>query len=181
MAENPDAQTRVPNNPPSSAPIRHEPIPATLFFKNREALAQKMLPASLAILNANDIPPTNADGSTIPVPNADLFYLSGIEQEESILVLAPHAHDPKTREMLFLRELSEHLKIGEGHKHAKDEARHISGIREINRLSEFPVILHKLMCEMERVYVNTNEHNRAVIQVETREARGGSPAELSRA
>ena len=85
--------------------MRHEPIPATLFVKNREALGQKMLPASLAILNANDIPPTNADGSTIPVPNSDLFYLSGIEQEESILVLAPDAHDPKTREMLFLREI----------------------------------------------------------------------------
>ena len=151
--------------------MRHEPIPATLFVKNREALGQKMLPASLAILNANDIPPTNADGSTIPVPNSDLFYLSGIEQEESILVLAPDAHDPKTREMLFLREPSEHLKIWEGHKHSKDEARRISSIREIKWLTEFPTILHKLMCEMDHIYVNTNEHNRAVIQVETREAR----------
>ena len=151
--------------------MRHEPIPATLFVKNREALGQKMLPASLAILNANDIPPTNADGSTIPVPNSDLFYLSGIEQEESILVLAPDAHDPKTREMLFLREPSEHLKIWEGHKHSKDEARRISSIREIKWLTEFPTILHMLMCEMDHIYVNTNEHNRAVIQVETREAR----------
>ena len=151
--------------------MRHEPIPARLFVKNREALGPKMLPASLAILNANDIPPTNADGSTIPVPNSDLFYLSGIEQEESILVLAPDAHDPKTREMLFLREPSEHLKIWEGHKHSKDEARRISGIREIKWLTEFPTILHKLMCEMDYIYVNTNEHNRAVIQVETREAR----------
>ncbi len=151
--------------------MRHEPIPATLFVQNREALGQKMLPASLAILNANDIPPTNADGSTIPVPNSDLFYLSGIEQEESILLLAPDAHDPKMREMLFLREPSEHLKIWEGHKHGRDEARGISGIREIKWLTDFPTILHKLMCEMEHVYVNTNEHNRAVIQVETREAR----------
>ena len=151
--------------------MRHEPIPATLFVKNREALGQKMLPASLAILNANDIPPTNADGSTIPVPNSDLFYLSGIEQEESILVLAPDAHDPKTREMLFLREPGEHLKIWEGHKHSKDEARRISSIREIKWLTEFSTILHKLMCEMDHIYVNTNEHNRAVIQVETREAR----------
>ncbi len=151
--------------------MRHEPIPATLFAKNREALREKMLSASLAILNANDIPPTNADGSTIPVPNADLFYLSGIEQEESILVLAPDALDPKMREIMFLREPNEHLKVWEGHKHPKEEARSISGIREIKWLTEFPAILHKLMCEMEHVYVNTNEHSRAAIQVETREAR----------
>jgi Xaa-Pro aminopeptidase len=151
--------------------MRHEPIPATLFVQNRHALGQKLLPASLAVLNANDIPPTNADGSTIPVPNSDLFYLTGIEQEESILLLAPDAHDPKMREMLFLREPSKQLKIWEGHKHSKEEARAISGIREIRGLTEFAVILHSLMCEMEHVYVNTNEHNRASIQVETREAR----------
>jgi Xaa-Pro aminopeptidase len=151
--------------------MRHEPIPSTLFVQNRAALGQKMLPSSLAILNANDIPPTNADGSTIPVPNSDLFYLSGIEQEESIVLLAPDAHDPKTREILFLREPSEHLKIWEGHKHGTEEARGISGIREIKWLTDFPAILHKLICEMEHVYVNTNEHDRAVIEVETREAR----------
>ncbi|CAN5902507.1 aminopeptidase P family protein [soil metagenome] len=151
--------------------MRHQPIPAALFAKNRKALGEKMLPASLAILNANDIPPTNADGSTIPVPNADLFYLSGIEQEETILVLAPDAIDPRMREILFLREPNEHLKVWEGHKHPKEEARSISGIREIKWLTEFPALLHKLMCEMEHVYVNTNEHSRAAIQVETREAR----------
>lgn len=151
--------------------MRHEPIPSELFVQNREALRQKMLPSSLAILNANDIPPTNADGSTIPVPNSDLFYLSGIEQEESILVLAPDAHDPKLREVLFLRAPSEELKIWEGRKLSKEEARDVSGIREIKWLSDFRGILHRLMCELEHVYVNTNEHNRAVVEVETRDAR----------
>ena len=151
--------------------MRHETICPSLFVGNRSRLRQRLLPSSLAILNANDIPPTNADGTAGPFPNADLFYLSGIEQEETVLMLAPDSLDEKLREVLFVREPNEHLKIWEGHKHSKDEARAISGIQSVKWLSELPAILHKLMCEMENVYVNTNEHGRAVIEVESRDAR----------
>ena len=151
--------------------MRHEAIPATLFIENRERLKARLSAGSLAVVNANDIPPTNADGTKIPTPNSDLFYLSGIEQEETILVIAPDALDEKMREVLFVREPNAHLKTWEGHKHPKSEAQAISGIREIKWITEFPVIFHKLMCEMEQVYLNANEHNRAVIEVETREAR----------
>lgn len=151
--------------------MRHAPIDSKLFTENRERL-KKLLPAkSLAILNANDVLPTNADGSLPLHPNSDLFHLSGIEQEESILLLAPDAHDPKHREILFLREPSEHLKIWEGHKHSKDEATKISGIKQVKWLSEFPVIFRILMCEQEHVWLNSNEHKRAVVEVETRDAR----------
>ena len=151
--------------------MRHAPIDSKLFAANRDLLARLLLPNSVAAVNANDIPPTNADGSLLPIPNSDLFYLTGIEQEESILVLAPKAHDEKQREILFLREPNEHLKIWEGHKHPKDEAQKISGIKTIKWLSEFPIVFRQLLCESEHVYLNTNEHKRAADTVETRDLR----------
>ncbi|MFM8468478.1 MAG: aminopeptidase P family protein [Limisphaerales bacterium] len=151
--------------------MRHAPIDSKLFTENRERLKKLLPPKSLAIVNANDIPPTNADGTLMMPPNSDLFYLTGIEQEESILLLAPDAHEPKPREILFVREPSEHLKIWEGHKHSKDEATKISGIKQVKWLSEFPVIFRILMCEQEQVWLNSNEHKRAHVEVESRDAR----------
>ena len=151
--------------------MRHQPVKSSLFRGNRERLCKLLPPKSLAVVNANDIPPTNADGTLVMWPNSDLFYLSGIEQEESILVLFPDANDEKHREILFVREPNEHLKLWEGHKHDRDEARAISGITEIRWLSEFPVFFRMLMIEAERVYLNANEHRRAVVDVESRELR----------
>ncbi|NBV22421.1 MAG: M24 family metallopeptidase [Proteobacteria bacterium] len=151
--------------------MRHAPIDSKLFVENRERLKKLLPPKSIAILNANDIPPTNADGSLMMPPNSDLFYLTGIEQEESILLLAPDAFDPKHREILFLREPNEHLKIWEGYKHSKDDAKKISGITQIKWLSEFPVLFRQIMCEQEHVWLNSNEHKRAVVEVESRDAR----------
>lgn len=151
--------------------MRHQSIKSSLFRGNRERLCKLLPPKSLAVVNANDIPPTNADGTLVMWPNSDLFYLSGIEQEESILVLFPDANDEKHREILFLREPNEHLKLWEGHKHDRDEARAISGITEIRWLSEFPVFFRMLMIEAERIYLNANEHRRAVVDVESRELR----------
>jgi Xaa-Pro aminopeptidase len=130
-----------------------------------------LLPNSLAVVNANDVLPTNADGSLPIIANSDLFYLSGVEQEQSILVLYPEADDEKHREMLFLRETNEELAIWEGHKLTREEARKVSGIQQIHWLQDFPRLFHRLMCECEHVYLNTNEHKRAVVDVETREAR----------
>ena len=96
------------------------------------------------------------------VPNTDLFYLSGIEQEESILVLFPSAEDERMREMLFLRETSELIAIWEGHKLTKPQAMEVSGIRSVHWMADFPRILHRLMCESQSVWLNTNEHKRAV-------------------
>ena len=151
--------------------MRHTPIDSALFTQNRQRLCGLLEANSLAVLNANDALPVNADATLPVLPNSDLFYLSGIEQEESMLVLAPNAFSASNREILFLREPSALLKIWEGHKHSKEEASRISGIKNVRWLSEFPGIFHQLMCEAEHVYLNTNEHGRASIAVETRDAR----------
>jgi Xaa-Pro aminopeptidase len=151
--------------------MRHAPIPNSLFKANRDRLAKLLKPSSLALANANDVLPTNADGSLRLVPNSDLFYLTGVEQEESLVLLCPDAHDEKLREVLFLRESSPLLETWEGHKLTKDEARAVSGIQNVKWLGEFPRVFRMLMCEIEHVYLNTNEHKRAVVEVETRDAR----------
>lgn len=151
--------------------MRYDPIDSGLFVQNRERLAKLLQPNSLAVLNANDILPTNADGTLLLRQNSDLFYLSGVDQEESILLLYPEAHEENMREILFLRETSDLIAIWEGHKLTKEEARKVSGIQRVEWLSEFPALFHRLMCECEHVYLNTNEHKRAVVTVETRDAR----------
>jgi Xaa-Pro aminopeptidase len=151
--------------------MRHTPIDPALFTQNRRRLCGLLESHSIAVLNANDALPVNADATLPVLPNSDLFYLSGIEQEESVLVLAPGAFNESHREILFLREPSALLKTWEGHKHSKEEASRISGIKNVRWLSEFPALFHQLMCETEHVYLNTNEHGRATIAVETRDAR----------
>ena len=151
--------------------MRHKPIKNKLFVQNRQQLTELMAPKSLAVLNANDVLPTNADGSLPMHPNADLFYLSGIEQEESILLLFPDAADNKHREILFLRQPNQHMQIWEGYKHTKENARKISGVKNIQWLSEFPVMFRSLICEAESAYLNSNEYKRAKVEVESRDAR----------
>lgn len=151
--------------------MRHLPIDSKLFVENRSRLAELLLPNSLAVVNANDVLPTNADGTLLIQPNSDLFYLSGIEQEESILLIAPNAFDEKLREVLFLREPNELLKTWEGHKLSKEEATELSGIKTIKWLSDWPGVFRSLMCDCEHVYLNTNEHKRSSNEVQTRDER----------
>jgi Xaa-Pro aminopeptidase len=151
--------------------MRHAPIDSKLFVTHRDRLSRLMLGNSLAIVNSNDILPTNADGSLRLIASSDLFYLTGIEQEESILLLYPDSHLEEFREILFLREPTPLMEIWEGHKLTREEARKISGVRRVEWLTEFAGIFRRLMCECDHVYLNSNEHKRAMIQVETREAR----------
>ncbi|HZL91153.1 MAG TPA: aminopeptidase P N-terminal domain-containing protein [Pirellulaceae bacterium] len=146
-------------------------IKPELFVTNRDRLRQKLLTNSLVVVSANDVLPTNADGTMEFHQNADLFWLTGINQEETILVMAPDAFDEKQREILFLREASENLVIWEGHKLTKEQASQVSGIKQVKWLGEFPRTLHKLMCESENVYLNTNEHGGAPLDFESRELR----------
>jgi Xaa-Pro aminopeptidase len=151
--------------------MRYTPIDPQLFVANRTRLKQLMRPNSLAVVNANDVLPTNADGSLRLVPNSDLFYLTGVEQEQTILLLYPDAHEEKHREILFLREPTPDLETWEGHKLTKAEAHARTGIQQIEWLGAFPALFHRLMCECEHVYLNSNEHKRAHLEVETRDAR----------
>ena len=151
--------------------MRYDPIDSRLFIENRARLAKMLPPRSMAIVNANDILPTNADGSFAMRVNSDLFYLTGVEQEETILVLFPDADDEKLREVLFLREPNEQNELWEGHKLRKDEAQKATGIKQIKWLQDFPNMLRRMACEAEQVYLNSNEHKRASVELETREDR----------
>jgi Xaa-Pro aminopeptidase len=142
-----------------------------MFTSHRANLAKLLLPNSLAVVNANDILPTNADGTLVLRPNSDLFYLAGVEQEESILLLYPDAHEENMREILFLRETNDLIATWEGHKLTKEEARKVSGIKRVEWLSQFQPLFRRLMCECEHAYLDANEHSRASIVVPTREAR----------
>ncbi|MEJ6622461.1 MAG: Xaa-Pro aminopeptidase [Opitutae bacterium] len=151
--------------------MRHSAINSNLFSQSRKDLCEKLPKKALAITNANDVLPTNADGSLPIHPNSDLFYLSGIEQEESILILFPDAPNPKHREVLFLREPSEHLKIWEGYKHSKEDAQKISGIETVYWTKDFDDTFQLLAMEAEVFFLNENEHSRAANEVETRDKR----------
>ena len=151
--------------------MRYGPIDPQLFVENRRRFRELLPPGSLAIFNANDILPTNADGTLPLKQNTDLFYLSGVDQEESILLICPDAALEKHREILFLRETSEHILVWEGYKLTKEQAREVSGIKTIMWLDQFPAVLTALMNEAEYVYLNSNEHIRSVVEVQTRDAR----------
>ncbi|MBS0210818.1 MAG: aminopeptidase P N-terminal domain-containing protein [Planctomycetes bacterium] len=151
--------------------MRHASIDPKLFADNRRRLVEILPENSLAVANANDVLPTNADGTLLMHANADLFFLTGVEQEESRLVIAPNAADEKLREVLFIRPSSELLKTWEGYKLSKEDAARVSGVKTVKFLDEFPAVFRRLMCEVEHVYLNTNEHPRAVVEVESRDAR----------
>ena len=151
--------------------MKYQPLPKELYIRNRAKLAAKLAPQSVAVFNANDIMPTNADGTMKFRQNNDLFYLCGIDQEETILLIAPDCPNPAWREVLFLRETNEHIAIWEGHKYTKGEAYQTSGIVNIQWLSAFETIFNSVVNLSERIYLNTNEHLRAGVVVETRDAR----------
>ncbi len=151
--------------------MKYDPIDPQLFIKNRKNFAVQMKPKSLAVFNSNDVYPIGAD-STLPFQqNRDLFYLSGVDQEESILVLFPDAPNEKHREMLFLTETNEHIKIWEGAKLTQNKAFEVSGIKNVYWLQEFEKNFFEVMTQCETIYFNTNEHYRANIETETRDAR----------
>lgn len=150
---------------------RYHPIDSRLFIHNRRNLIQHLKPNSLVVLHANDIMPTNADGVMPFRQNSDLFYLSGIDQEETILVLYPDAPHADYKELLFVKETNEQIMIWEGQKYSKSQAASLSGIEAIYWVEEFETILGKLMAQAEHVYCNSNEHPRADNPVQTRDAR----------
>ena len=125
----------------------------------------------MVIVLANDIYPTNADGTMPFKQNSDLFYLTGVDQEETTLVLMPDAVDPKEREILFVKETSELIAVWDGEKLTKEQARAATGIERIEWSHTFEGFLHRLVPQVEHVYLLTNEHLRASVVVETRNAR----------
>ncbi|MGV3631869.1 MAG: aminopeptidase P N-terminal domain-containing protein [Bacteroidota bacterium] len=151
--------------------MKYDRIPRELFIKNREKFTRRMKANCLAVFNSNDIYPISADSSMPFQQHRDIFYLSGVDQEESILVLFPGCSNEKHREILFLKETSELIAVWEGEKLTKDQAFEVAGIRTVYWLQQFDTIFKTLMAEAEGIYFNTNEHLRASTEVQTREDR----------
>ena len=151
--------------------MKYDRIDKALYIANRQKFTAQMAANTLAVFNSNDIYPVSAD-STLPfAQHRDILYLSGVDQEESILVLFPNASNPAHREVLFLKETSELIAIWEGEKLTKQTAFETSGIQTVYWLQQFPTIFKQLMAEAQGIYLNTNEHLRANTEVETREDR----------
>ncbi|MBX2842490.1 MAG: aminopeptidase P N-terminal domain-containing protein [Flammeovirgaceae bacterium] len=151
--------------------MRYNPINKSLFERNRSRFSDQLKPNSIAIFNSNDIQPTSADGVRPFIQQTDLFYLSGIDQEDSILLIFPDCNEESHREILFLKETSEEIAIWEGNKLTKEQARATSGIQTVYWLSSFENFLLSLVFDAEHIYLNTNEHLRATTEVETKDAR----------
>ena len=151
--------------------MKYQPINSELFIKNRKNFASAMKSNSLAVFNSNDIYPISAD-STMPFEqHRDIFYLSGVDQEESVLFLFPDCPNENHREILFVRETNEHIAVWEGEKLTKETAFKTSGIKTVYWLQDLEKVLFELSTYCDTFYINTNEHYRASVETETREDR----------
>jgi len=142
--------------------MRYTKIPSTLFIKNREKFISKMEPNSIAIFTSNDVMPNNADDVMGFAQNNDLFYLSGIDQEESILVLYPEAALPSNREILFVKETNEQIKIWEGDKLTQEQSFEVSGVKNVKWLQDFELTIQYMAFEADTFYLGHNEHKKTL-------------------
>ncbi len=151
--------------------MKYTTIDSKLFIKNRELFVKKFSKNNTSIFNSNDIMPTNADGTMPFRQNNDLFWLCGIDQEESVLVISPQHPNSSFREVLFLKETNEHIAIWEGAKLTKEQAFYRSGIKSVFWLNELDEKLNKIIAQTEKIYLNKNMHTRSASEVETRDDR----------
>jgi len=151
--------------------MKYHPIDPDLYISNRARLAAKLKPNSAVIIHSNDVLPTNADGTMAFRQNTNLLYLTGIEQEETILIMAPDHPNEKLREVLFLRKANEHIAVWEGHKFTKEEGRAASGIQQVKWTDDFDLTLLMVLAETENIYLETNEHIRNSSPTQTRNDR----------
>ncbi|WP_233883277.1 aminopeptidase P family protein [Tenacibaculum piscium] len=151
--------------------MKYDQINSNLFIKNRTNFMAQMKPNSVAVFNSNDVYPVSADSMLPFEQHRDIFFLSGVDQEESILLLFPNCPKEHLREVLFVRETNEHIAVWEGAKLTKEKATETSGIKSVYWLQDLEKVLAEIMALAENIYINTNEHYRASVETETREAR----------
>ncbi len=151
--------------------MKYDRIDNALFIENRIKFRNRMKPNAMAVFVSNDIMPTNADGAMGFRQNSDVFYLSGIDQEDTILVLFPDVKDNRHKEILFVKETSELIAIWEGAKLNKAEAAAVSGVEHIYWHHEFDKVMKPFFMQAEHIYLNSNEHTRRYIDAETAQDR----------
>jgi Xaa-Pro aminopeptidase len=151
--------------------MKYLPVNEFLFINNRKNFVSRIKLCSIAIFYANDEFPRSGDQNFVFKQNADFYYLTGIDQEQSVLLLFPDCPNSQYREVLFLRQTNEHIAVWEGHKYTKEEARRASGIENVYWLSEYNAILHSIINYAENIYINTNENDRFDFGVPYRDLR----------
>lgn len=151
--------------------MRYHKLDQKLFIENRRKFTAHLKPNALAVFTSQDVYPTSADGHLPFKQHSDILYLSGADQEESILVLFPDAHKEELKEVLFLKETNDLIAVWEGAKYSKEEAFEISGIKTVYWLSQFERVFQEMAVNAERIYINGNEHLRAHIETELRQDR----------
>ena len=151
--------------------MKYLPISSELFTNSRKNFVSRTKSNSIAIFHSNDEFPKNGDQTFIFKQNADFFYLTGIDQEQSVLILYPDCPNPLYKEVLFLRQTNEHIAVWEGHKYTKEEAKKVSGIENVYWLDEYDTILHTIINYADNIYINTNENDRYSYSVPYRDIR----------
>lgn len=151
--------------------MKYKNIDNQLFKYNRTAFEKKMQKGAIAIFNAADEFPRSGDQTFLFKQNPDLFYLTGIDQEQTILLLFPDCPNPLFREVLFLRQTNDYIKVWEGHKYTKAQAEQVSGISKIYWVDEFWSVLQQIIFYTNDIYINTNENDRYDHQVSYRDLR----------
>ena len=151
--------------------MKYSAIKKDLYIDNRKNFSKHLKPNSLALFVSNDILPTNGDGSLGFIQNSDLLHLSGVDQEDTILLIYPDAKDSKQKEILFIKETSELIAIWEGAKLTKEQATEVSGITNVMWYNDFEKTFKAIAFQAESFYLNSNEHTRRYIDMETAEMR----------
>lgn len=151
--------------------MRYRALDTELYKLNRKRFTRKMMPDSIAIFHSNDLMPRSGDTYYPFRQNAGLFYLSGLDQAETVVVLFPDCIKEGFEEVAFIKRTNEYIATWEGQKYTKEEARKISGIERIYWLDEMDNILHELILLAKRIYVNLNEHDRFHSEVPNRDQR----------
>jgi Xaa-Pro aminopeptidase len=151
--------------------MKYSTINPKLFIENRKRFSKNLKPNSIALFVSNDAMPTNADGQMGFVQNSDLFYLSGVDQEDTILLIYPDAKNGEHKEILFVKETNETIAIWEGAKLTKAQAEATSGIKTVHWTHHFEQILQTIIFQAEHIYLNSNEHARQHNLLETAQVR----------
>ena len=150
--------------------MKYNTLNSNLFIQNRNLFSRKLENNSIAIFNSNDVMPTNSDGTMPFKQNSDLFWLTGVDQEESVLVITKH-NDNTVGELLFLKETNEHIAIWEGAKLTKEKALQNSGIKKVYWLSDMEAMIEGKITDCKNLYLNKNIHSRSTSEVQTRDDR----------
>ena len=150
--------------------MKYNTLDSNLFIQNRNLFSRKLENNSIAIFNSNDVMPTNSDGTMPFKQNSDLFWLTGVDQEESILIITKHNNNV-VEGLLFLKETNEHIAIWEGAKLTKEKAFQNSGIKKVYWLSEMEEIIKGKITDFKNLYLNKNIHSRSTSKVQTRDDR----------